>query len=100
MEKIIEQNRSQIAELFKLYGATNAYVFGSAAKGNMRKDSDIDFLFNFAEGLHYEKYADNYFNLLYALEDLLKYNVELVAEKTLKNPYLIESINESKIQLL
>jgi predicted nucleotidyltransferase len=34
------------------------------------------------------------------LEKLLNKRVDLVAEKTLKNPYLIESIEESKIQLL
>ena len=54
----------------------------------------------FSEDLNYETYEDNYFNLLHELQDLLKKKVDLVAEKTLKNPYLIESINESKIQLI
>ena len=55
---------------------------------------------SFSEDLDYEVYASNYFNLLHDLEDLLKKQVDLVAEKTLKNPFLIESINESKIQLI
>ena len=40
------------------------------------------------------------FNLLYDLENLLQKQVDLVSKKSLKNPYLIESINESKIQLI
>jgi len=38
--------------------------------------------------------------LIEKLENLLHKKVDLEAEKTLKNLYLIESIEESKIQLL
>jgi len=38
--------------------------------------------------------------LIEKLESLLHKKGDLVAEKTLKNLYLIESIEESKIQLL
>ena len=50
--------------------------------------------------MHYESYADNYFALAHALEDLLHKDVELVAEETLQNRYLIESINSHKMQLI
>jgi len=76
------------------------FLFGSAATNKFHKNSDVDFLYTFSEDLDYETYANNYFSLLTDLEDLLKKQVDLVAEKTLRNPYLIESINESKIQLL
>jgi predicted nucleotidyltransferase len=38
--------------------------------------------------------------LAHALEKLLGRNVDLVAEKTLQNPYLIQSIEKSKIRLV
>jgi predicted nucleotidyltransferase len=100
MDKEIEKKLPQIKNLFIKYGAKSAYLFGSFASNKSTKKSDVDFLFSFPENLDYEIYADNYFRLLYDLQHLLKKEVDLVAEKTLKNPYLIESINENKIQLI
>lgn len=100
MEKQIENKLPQIKKIFAKYGAKNVYLFGSATTNKFHKESDVDFLYSFPEDLDYEIYANNYFNLLDELQNLLKKEVDLVAEKTLKNPYLIESINESKIQLL
>lgn len=77
-----------------------AYLFGSAAKGTMKQDSDVDFIIRFPDDMHYTTYADNYFALADALEALLKKDVELVAEETLQNPYLLQSINSHKMQLL
>ncbi len=82
------------------YGVEKAYLFGSAAKGTMKQDSDVDFIIRFPDDMHYTTYADNYFALADALEALLKKSVELVTEKTLKNPYLLKSINRHKLQLL
>lgn len=100
MENQIKQKLPQIIQLFAKYGVQRAYLFGSAVTNKFHKNSDVDFLYSFSEDLDYEVYASNYFNLLHDLEDLLKKQVDLVAEKTLKNPFLIESINESKIQLI
>lgn len=100
MEKQIENKLPQIKQLFSKYGAVRAYLFGSAATDTFNENSDVDFLYAFPEDLDYEVYANNYFHLLHDLENLLKKQIDLVAEKTLKNPFLIESINESKIQLI
>lgn len=100
MVDVVEKNLPQIKQLFRKYKTEKAYLFGSAASGNFTQDSDIDFLFSFPENMDYEVYADNYFGLLYDLQNLLQRDVELVAEKTLKNPFLIESINKNKVALL
>ncbi len=100
MEKIIKINIAKIQQLFIQYGAESAFLFGSAAIGKLNKDSDIDFVFSFPKDMHFETYADNYFSLVESLESLLNRNVDLVAEKTLKNPFLIEKINSQKIRIL
>lgn len=82
------------------YDVERAYLFGSAAKGTMTDKSDIDFIIKFPDNMHYTTYADNYFALADALETLLNKKVELVTEKTLKNPYLIQVINQHKVQLI
>ena len=41
-----------------------------------------------------EDYADNYFDLKFSLEDVLKRKVDLLEEKAIKNPYFRELINQ------
>lgn len=100
MEPSVAAHMDDIRRLFRQYGVERAYLFGSAAKGSMRPDSDVDFLFSFPEDMDYVTYADNYFALAHALEKVLDRKVELVAERTLKNRYLIEDVEESKVRVL
>jgi len=100
MESLISNHLPEIKNLFKKYDVKSAYLFGSAAKNSLKENSDIDFLINFSNKSDFESYGNNYFDLLYALQDLLKRDVDLIAEETLSNPYLIESINQSKIKLI
>lgn len=100
MEKQIEEKLPQIKNIFSKYGAKSAFLFGSAATNKFHKNSDVDFLYTFSNEMDYEAYSNNYFSILNELEILLEKQIDLIAEKTLRNPFLIESINESKIQLL
>lgn len=100
MEKLIEGHLPQIKKLLRQYGVERAFLFGSAAIGNMNDKSDVDLIIKFPDDMHYTTYADNYFGLADALEMLLKRNVDLVTEKTLKNPYLLQTINNNKLQLI
>tara|TARA_R110000868_G_scaffold283785_1_gene544213 strand:- start:187 stop:489 length:303 start_codon:yes stop_codon:yes gene_type:complete len=100
METMVSNRLDDVKELFRRYGAQRAFLFGSAASGQMNADSDVDFLFSFPEHMDFGEYADNYFALAEALEKLLGRKVDLVAEKTLKNPYLIKSIEKNKVRLL
>lgn len=100
MEAAIKNVLPEIKSLLKKYGVESAWLFGSVARQSLNEKSDVDFLIRFKANLDYETYGNNYFQLLYSLQDLLKKDVDLIAEETLSNPYLIESINKSKIQLL
>ena len=97
---IIHQHLPQIKHLMQQHGVLQAYAFGSAVKNTMHADSDVDFLIRFPATIDAETYTDNYFSLLDALEILLKKKVELVAEETLSNPYLIQSIDSHKVQVV
>ncbi len=100
MEQSVVQHLPAIKQLLRQYGVEQAYLFGSAARGTMAENSDVDFIIRFPAGMHYTTYADNYFALAEALESLLQKKVELVTEKTLKNPYLLQTINQHKLPLL
>lgn len=100
MEKFVEQRLPEIKALMRQHGVERAFLFGSAARGTMKEDSDVDFIISFPASMGYEAYADNYFSLAEKLEELLSRSVDLVTEKTLKNPYLLQVINQSRLQLI
>lgn len=100
MEQLVEQHLPEIKKLMHQYEVERAYLFGSAAKGTMTETSDVDFIISFPDNMHFTTYADNYFELAEKLEQLLKRNVDLVTENTIKNPYLLQVINQSKFQLI
>ena len=98
MIPLIENNINAIRELCKKYHVKTFYLVGSAAKDGLFKDnSDVDFLYRFkGEEIDEFDYPDNFFDLLFALQDLLNRKVDLVAEEKMKNPYFIKSIDQSK----
>ncbi len=99
MEQIIEKNIEAISALLKDHRVEKAALFGSAALENLKHDSDIDILVTFSGEIELLDYADNYFSLKEKLEALLQRDVDLVSSRSLKNPVLIQSINESKKDL-
>ena len=96
---LIENNLNTIFKLCEEHSVKSLALFGSAAKNNMNDTSDIDFLVSFSEDLPLIDYADNYFSLLENLEQTLGKKVDLVVEKSLKNPILKEEIYHTKIDL-
>lgn len=73
------------------------YIFGSVLTDAFNSESDIDFLISFEEGISVEEYTENYFILHYKLKELFNRNIDVITERTLSNPYLIESINNNKL---
>jgi len=95
---IIEENKDKIKALCGQHNVDSLFVFGSVLKKNFSASSDIDFLVDFKDVSLYD-YADNYYNLKYELEALLKREIDLLENQAVRNPYLRESIESSK-QLL
>jgi len=96
MQEIIENSKDKLIELCKNYDIETMYVFGSALTDDFKETSDIDILISFKKDISIEKYTDNYFELHYKLEELFKRKVDLITENSLSNPYLKESIEETK----
>lgn len=100
MNKIIQENIPQIRALLIENKVERAYLFGSNAINKDTTTSDIDFLIKFKEEIDFVEYGNNYFNLMYQLQELLKKEIDLVAEETIQNKYLKQSIDANKIQIL
>ncbi|MEX2590516.1 MAG: nucleotidyltransferase domain-containing protein [Chitinophagales bacterium] len=99
MIPIVKDNIQQIKNLCETHQVEALYLFGSAAKGLSKKNSDLDFLVRFSDSVDLLDYADNYFDLLGKLQKLFNRDIDLVSERSLKNPVLIQEINKSKISL-
>ena len=96
MQKIFKDKINELKSICLSLGVKRLYVFGSVVSNKFRDDSDIDFLISFTEKLSIEQYTDNYFTLQYKLRELFNRKIDIVTERTLSNPYFIESIDETK----
>ena len=95
MNQILERNTSLINELCEIHKVRNLYAFGSILTSKFNKESDIDLIVDFLPQDVLE-YADNYYELKFALEEILKREIDLLEEKAIKNPYFKQVVNENK----
>lgn len=98
MNSIISDNIERIEQLCLRYKVKELYVFGSTVSNELSENSDIDLLIEFLD-MDFIDYADNYFELAEELEKLFNKPVDLITTKSLKNPFLIDSIKKTKRQI-
>lgn len=82
-----------IQEYFKTKPISKAWIFGSFARGEERKDSDVDILVQFTPGT---KMGLAFCGMICDLEDALQRPVDLVREGCIK-PFAQESVERDKI---
>ncbi len=99
MNKTLLGKLDEIQRLCKTHRVHSLYAFGSVATEKFNEQSDVDFLIDFENGLSINEYTDNYFDMQFRLHELLNRNVDLVTQRSLSNPYFIQSIEKTK-QLL
>jgi len=93
---LVEQNRPALATLCRRFRVRRLDIFGSAAKGTFSPErSDIDFLVTL-EARSPGEYSDNYFELALALEAMFQRPVDLVTERSIRNPFFRQAVEESR----
>jgi len=89
--------REDIEHLCQRFQVRRLELFGSAADGRFSAaSSDVDFLVEFSP-LAPGAYADCYFGLREALEELYGRPVDLVVDSAIKNPYFRQAVEQSKV---
>ena len=91
----IEKHTADITKLCKTHNVKSLYAFGSVLNEQFNEESDIDLIVEF-HPLDVLDYADNYYDLKFSLETILKREIDLLEEKAIKNPYFRKTINQSK----
>ena len=98
MNRIIKDNLDQIHIICDNQHIQTLFAFGSVCDDRFDETSDIDLLVSF-KPLDYGDYTDNYFQTADKFEALFCRPVDLVTDKSLKNPYFIKSVNQTKVLL-
>jgi Predicted nucleotidyltransferases len=87
IKAILQERKNYLVEKF---GVIEIAIFGSYARGEQGKDSDVDLIVDFKEGW---KTFDNYMNLKFYLEELFGKKVDLVIKSAINpriKPFIIE----------
>ncbi len=94
VEEVIKENSNEIRQIAARHGASNIRLFGSAARGEAKPDSDIDFLIDVTAE------TSPWFpvGLIHDLEKLLGRRVEVVTERAL-NKDLREKVLQEAISV-
>lgn len=96
--QLIRDHLNELKEICDQHHVEKLYVFGSYVAERQHDLSDVDLLVTFKkEEIELLDFADNYFSMLESLEGTLERKVDLVTSSSLKNPVLIQSIDQTKL---
>lgn len=93
---LISSNIDKIKDLCDLYHVKALYAFGSVTRNELKPSSDIDLAVDI-DSNDPITYSDNYFGLKFQLEQLLKRHIDLLELRAIKNQYLRQNIEKSKV---
>ena len=94
--RIITDHIDQISELCSANGVKALFAFGSVTNDKFSTGSDVDLVVEIAN-TDPLGYSDSYFNLKFGLEALLQREIDLLENKAVRNPYVKEEIERTKI---
>ena len=98
MIALISENLEAIRALCRKYSVRRLDLFGSAATGAFnRETSDLDFIVDL--GGYERGVARRFSRFATALEELLRYNVDLLTDEEIENPYFRESVQRQRVNL-
>jgi len=91
----LDKYSSSLKTLCEQNNVKSLYVFGSVLTNRFNDTSDIDMVVDIDSDEPFD-YADYYFNFKFALQDLLKRPIDLLENKSIKNPVIRRNIESSK----
>lgn len=94
--KIIRINIENIKKLCETFHVKSLFAFGSVTRDELKPNSDIDLLVDI-DDTDPLNYSDDYFGLKFQLEQLLKRDIDLLELRAIKNLYLKQNIDNSKV---
>ena len=81
LNQLIEILSNEKSYLFEVFGVTDLAIFGSYARSDQTKDSDVDIFVELMKGY---KTFDNFMDLKFYLEEILDKKVDLVIKGSIR----------------
>ncbi len=94
--KEIREHIFQINSLCEKHKVRSLFAFGSITNDRFKPESDIGLIVDIDDSDPIE-YADHYFALKFQLEQILKRQIDLLEKKAMKNPFLKQEIDQTKV---
>ena len=91
----LQNHINAINKLCKSHKVKSLYAFGSVLTDRFNDDSDIDLVVDF-QSQEVLDYGDNYYDLKFSLQEILKRPIDLLEEKAIKNPYFRQSLEKER----
>lgn len=91
----VTERMKQIHQICRQYQVERLHLFGSAANGPMRPDSDLDFLVEFQKEA--PKCGFHPVRMVMEMNELFDCQVDLVEYSAIANPYFLEEAQETAI---
>jgi len=96
MSSVLKENKGKLAEVCRRFGVRRLEVFGSAVREDFDPTkSDFDFIVSFADKTP-GTYADRYFDFAAAIEKLLGRRIDLLTERSIRNPYFRREVEAAR----
>ena len=90
MNPLLRERSRQLKELCRRFGVEQLDVFGSASRDDFQDQSDFAFVVRFRDTG--PGYADRFLEMAESLEKVLGRRVDLLTERSLRNPIFVASI--------
>jgi uncharacterized protein len=95
---ILNQHIEQIKKLCEINTVRSLFAFGSVTTDKFSPESDIDLVVDIDDNDPIS-YSDKYFNLKFQLEEILKRQIDLLEQKSIRNKFLKGEIDRTKVQI-
>ena len=96
MTRSLSNKIKLLKPIFQLHKVERAYLFGSATTPDFSAQSDIDLLITFQGNIDPLEKGELWWSLYDTLRVHFNREIDLVTESSLKNPYFIEEVNNTK----
>ena len=96
VDTLLKGKQKALEEVCRRFRVRRLEVFGSALGEEFGDTSDLDFLVEF-EAPQVVGYADRFFGLKEALEELFGRPVDLVVASAITNPFFRRAVEERKV---
>lgn len=89
-------NSQELADLCRKYNVNKLFAFGSVLTDHFDEESDIDLIVDFDKKTVKDHFL-HFFDFKYSLEDIFERKVDLMEEQPIRNSYLRNNIENTKV---